>query len=641
MISPDQIESIRQATDIVELVSRYLLLKPSGRNFVAVCPFHREKTPSFNVNPERQIFKCFGCQAAGDVFRFVMQMENVTFPEAARMLAERAGIRLEAATGGDRDRLDRERLAEALAFAAALYAKTLLREAAGAPGRAYLERRGVLPELAREWGLGYAPDDRGYLVSRARREGFTPDELEKAGLSYPAREGAPGGDRFLERVMFPIHNAREQIAGFGGRAVREDQKAKYINSAEGPLFQKSRLLYGLHRVQRARRDPDFRAAPYYVAEGYLDVMALHAAGVRTAVAPLGTALTAEQARILRAAGTGVVLVFDGDEAGEAASRRAIAELVRQDVDVHVTRPTPGRDPFSIFEEDGPAILRSVVDCTVSAYQFLLGRALARHGDTVEGRAATAGDLADVLGQTVNPMKEEGYIRQAAFDLRTDAAALRRVWRERRSGRPVPASPVAAAGQTVHGDGDTKAELDLALALIGRPELVGEAVARIPLERLRDPRVRAVVGVFYDLEEERRGVDPARVLDRLQSEQDQAARELATDLILEADRRWRMREEGRTDRDRDPFADLLAGFLDHLARREARAHRERLMAGLREAVARADPRAVDDNLAALSEAYRTGPQDGGPSGAVPCGPPIRVAEAEGREGPSRAEDSLVG
>jgi len=618
LIPPEQIEAIRQATDIVDLVAGYLKLRPSGRNFVALCPFHREKTPSFNVNPERQIFKCFGCQEAGNVFSFVMKIENLTFPEAARALAERAGIQIvEDRRHRDPDgapAFDRERYADALAFAGNLYRRVLHRDPTGAPGRDYLKRRGIGSEMAEMWGLGYAPHERDYLLSRATQAGFTLVELERAGLCYPEADGRPAGDRLSRRVVFPIHDSRDRVVGFGGRAIGDDQKAKYINSPEGPLFQKSRLLYGLNRVNLARRqDPTLKDAPIYVAEGYLDVMALHTAGIVTAVAPLGTALTADHVKRLRPFGVSIVLVFDGDRAGVEATRRAIGELVGQDVEVRVTQLPAGRDPFAVFHDDGPVGLRSLVSNPVSAYDFLLGRALHDHGNTVEGRAAAARALAAVLGQTPNPIKEDGYIRKAAFDLRTREAALRKVWaagKERRvwsDGESDADKPAPAAGWG-RADRGVKADRDLALALLGDPSLLSRAIRDVPLRCIRDVQVRKIVGLLYDLCEEDRCPEVARILDRLQADEDAATFRLVAELMSEADDRSRLWSEGRTDRERNPFEDLYRGYLVHNRRTEAERQRQELLERVMDAMARSDDTSVSNNLAAIADLDRARHRD---------------------------------
>jgi len=618
LISPEQVEAIRQATEIVDLASGYLSLKQSGKNFVALCPFHRDSLPSFNVNPERQMYKCFGCQESGDVFSLVMGLENISFPEAVRMLADRSGIRLEEGTKSDTDRLNRLRIAEALAFACNQYQTVLHQKSDGETGRAYLRDRGITQDMAREWSLGFAPQQRDFLLPRARKAGFTTEILEAAGLCYPERDGMPRADRFSQRIMFPIYNTRDQVAGFGGRAVREDQKGKYVNSPEGPLFLKSKLLYGQDRVNRARRkNPDLRQAPIYVAEGYLDVMALHAAGLETSVAPLGTALTADHVRLLRPAGNTVVLVFDGDSAGIEATRRAILELVKQDVDVEVTRPQAGRDPFSIFQEEGRDALVATVSNTQQAYAFLLDLALAGRGDSVEGRAAAAVDLARIFGQTPNAMKEDGYIRKASFDLRTREEALRKVWMDQKDRSPRSIQSLQnfqdpeRPARTVRGALEIQAERDLALALIGQPDLIPRAMAEAPLKNFVDDRIRTLVGVLYNLNEELGGelrtLEVGSVLARLQGEGEGADRgtfQLVTELVGEADQRLEMRTEGRIDRDRNPFEDLLEGYLDYLKRNEAQARRRRLTDGIHDALAASDTRTLFDHLSAITDLDRS-------------------------------------
>jgi DNA primase len=619
LIHPEQLEAIRQATDIVDVVSGYVTLKQAGRNFVALCPFHREKTPSFNVNPERQI--------GGDVISFVMAIENITFPEAVRLLAERVGIQLEPSVAGDRTAQDRTRLTEALAFAADLYHQVLLQEPSGEEGRRYLTDRGIDRSWIQDWKVGFSPASRDFLFRRARQAGFSTAELDRAGLCYPGDAGRNPADRFTRRVMFPIHNTREQVVGFGGRAVTDEQRGKYINSSEGPLYSKSRLLFGLDRVNLARRqDPRLRQASLFVAEGYLDVMALHQAGLRTTVAPLGTALTEEQVRMLRPAGNPVVLLFDGDDAGADATRRAIGELVKQDVDARVARLPGGQDPFSLYHEEGAEALRARVNQAVPAYSFLIEDALRRHGDTVEGRAAAAGDLASVLGLTPNAVKEDGYIRQAAFDLRTSEAALRRLWADR---KVRSRSSDGGGAPTVRRrlGRDRQAERDLALALIGHPTLVRRAVGEVPLRLLGDEQIRNVVGALYNMCEEI-GCEQShvnensellaiRLFDRLPDSGDPETRHLISDLMTEADRRLEWQREGRIDRYRNPFEDLYEGYLDHVRRTETVARRRELLEQMRNAMETHDDRSVSDHLEAISKLDRMR-QSGGEERRPPGG-----------------------
>ncbi|HEY7529982.1 MAG TPA: DNA primase, partial [Gemmatimonadota bacterium] len=357
MAIPEHVlQEIRERTDLVELVSETVPLRRRGRNFVGLCPFHREKTPSFNVNPELGIFKCFGCGAGGNAITYVMSREGLAFPDAARRLGARAGVAVpEAAEPGERSRW--QPLLEANAFAAELYARTLAESPEAAAARAYLDARQVGRAARETFGLGWAPAGWDTLLGAARGAGLAESALLEAGLL--SRSERTGGlfDRFRARIVFPVADASGRVVGFSGRLLEDGADApKYLNTAETPLFRKGELLFGLGITKNAIR----QRGEAVVVEGNFDLVSLHERGVPNVVAPLGTALTETQARLLGRYAPRIVLLYDGDEAGLKAAFRSGDELLARGLDVRIAFLPAGRDPDAFVRGEGPAALRNLL-----------------------------------------------------------------------------------------------------------------------------------------------------------------------------------------------------------------------------------------------------------------------------------------
>src|SRR5437660_1492987 len=340
LIAPAALEQIRAASDIVDVIGAYLPLKRAGTNFVTLCPFHKEKSPSFNVNPHRQIFHCFGCHKGGDVFTFVMEYESVDFPEALRRLADRAKIPLEQERGApdQQTRSLKEKLLEIHEQIAQRWQNALANDAAGQIARDYLAKRGVSSEAINLFRLGYAPDLWDDTVNWAKSKDHDLTLVEKGGLILK-RENAEGYyDRFRGRLMFPICDEQGRVIGFSGRILAGDEKtAKYVNSPETPIFIKSKVFFGLHKSKR----PILDAGHAIICEGQLDLIACFMAGVQNIVAPQGTAFTPDHARILKRYVDEVVLCFDSDTAGQNAAVRALDSLLASGLAIKVaTVPAP-------------------------------------------------------------------------------------------------------------------------------------------------------------------------------------------------------------------------------------------------------------------------------------------------------------
>ena len=339
MVSPQAealTNQIREATDIVELVGEHVALKSAGSNHKGLCPFHNEKTPSFHVSPSKQIFKCFGCGAGGDVFKFVQLREGVSFPEARTILGERAGIRLDAQRPTSGDGPDRRQLARANNWAAEYFRRQLTGATTGKLAGQYLQQRQITPETADRFGLGYAEDSWDGLLSTAAGQSIPVSLLLAAGLVRARGEGGGHYDAFRHRLMFPIRDLSDRVIGFGGRALGDDP-AKYINSAETALFEKGQNLYGLDQARQAIAEQGHAV----LVEGYTDCLMAHQHGLQHVVATLGTALTERQVQLLRRFAERVTVVFDSDEAGQRAADRAIELFLTQQLAVRLARVPEG------------------------------------------------------------------------------------------------------------------------------------------------------------------------------------------------------------------------------------------------------------------------------------------------------------
>ena len=366
LLPEDWIDQVRQANDIVDVISEYIRLKPSGRGFFGLCPFHGEKTPSFHVEPERQIYHCFGCGEGGNVFSFVMAMERMDFVEAAKHLAQRSGIPVpEQQVDREKAKVvrdEQERL-RMMSRDAAHYFHQRLNDPMGEAARKYLTGRGLDEKTIKAFGLGYAPDGwdniKQYLLSR----GYAQGDLIKAGLLVKKEQRSY--DRFRDRVIFPIIDGKGQVTGFGGRTMGDDQ-VKYLNSSESPIFNKSRTLYGMHIVSKRRP-----LSHVIIVEGYMDVIALHQFGFTNAVASLGTSLTQEQARLIRRLAPEAYIAYDGDAAGQSAALRGLDILRDAGVTVRVMRFPEGLDPDETLRKYGQSYFKKLQASAVSLVDYKL------------------------------------------------------------------------------------------------------------------------------------------------------------------------------------------------------------------------------------------------------------------------------
>ncbi|BCV25619.1 MAG TPA: DNA primase [Firmicutes bacterium] len=456
MFPAEFIAQVRAANDIVAVVSDYVRLKKVGHNFVGLCPFHNEDTPSFNVNREKQMFYCFGCNVGGDVFEFVRQREKVDFPEAVRLLAERAHLPLPARSRREERRQEeRDELYYANALAAEYFRAQLTRPG-GEAAREYLARRGVTLEVAEDFGLGYAPPAWEGLLSHLKSRGVSAATAVRAGLAVPRPQGDGAYDRFRGRLMFPIRDLRGRVCAFGGRVLGPGEP-KYLNSPETPVYSKGRTLYALERARSSIEKED----RVLVVEGYLDALTCHQYGFTWAVASLGTALTRDQVELLKRFSNNVYIGYDADAAGQAATVRGLELTRAAGCRVRVLKVPVGKDPDEFLHSEGKEAFAALVAAALPLPDYHYQRLLARHGkDTLEGRVAVAQGMAPVLAGIESAVEREEYTRRVAQDLglrmEALAAEIRRAARAPsaegrppaggRAGRPslVPAAGQAAA-----------------------------------------------------------------------------------------------------------------------------------------------------------------------------------------------------
>ena len=502
-IPEDKLSEIRHAVDIVEIVSESVLLRRAGKNLVGLCPFHSEKTASFTVSPDKQIFYCFGCGTGGNVFSFLMKRDGTTFVEAARLLARRCGVELpeKPLSALDKRRVsEQESLFEINRQAADFFHRTLLQPTGEKPGLDYLVRRGLTPQSIEDFQLGYAPKGWDHLLGFMTRKKFSPTVLEKAGLVVARKDGSGFYDRFRERVMFPIHDENSRVVGFGGR-VMDDASPKYLNSPETPVYLKRRVLYGLHRAKDACRAD----GTVFIVEGYLDLIALHQHGVRNAVATLGTALSPEHIRLLTRFAGHLVLVYDSDEAGIRSAQRCIdifwkehvdfrrGDIFREDrADTHILVLPTGHDPDSFVFQQGADDFRKMAAAAPGIISFLMESAVSRHGLSTEGKIRIVSDLQTPLAAINDSVARALYVQQLAERIGVPEAAILARLKEHRakpSGREMKDPQTGRAG-TPAVEADERSEQRIISMMLQFPEIIPEIVKRSILELFSHNELKA-------------------------------------------------------------------------------------------------------------------------------------------------------
>lgn len=512
IIPDDKVNEVRERASIVEVVADYVSLRKSGANYQGLCPFHGEKTPSFNVNPARAIFHCFGCGVGGNAITFIMKIEGLSFPEAVKFLAKRVGVVIEErlpTPGEQRLKDEREALYRTNDLAADFYRSVLVKDQAGEAGRSYLERRGVAAETAEAYRLGFAPDKWDALTRHLEQKKVSLEAAETLGL-IRRKEGGGYYDTFRNRLLFTIADVQGRPIGFGGR-VLDDALPKYINSTESPIYRKSEVLFGVNLAKQAMREQ----GGAIVVEGYFDHLALFQAGVRHAVATCGTALTGEHLKLLQRYAGKVYTLFDSDSAGRKATCRAMELFIDGALPAFVIELPSGEDPDSFLKKEGSGLFAERMNKARPIFEWFIRHTVQETNDgTVEGKIRVVEELAPRLKKIANPVELDLYLKEIARVLGVNERALARKigGAAVTTAEYVPKRPAKKSGTCTE---------DMLLALMGKyPEVAGK-VAEYGTARLFPAEFLPIAEAIIAQTSEERGVDWGLILDQVGSAEERS------------------------------------------------------------------------------------------------------------------------
>ena len=509
--SMDEVEEIKRRLDIVDFISTYLTLKKAGANYKALCPFHQEKTPSFMVSPEKQIFKCFGCGEAGDVFSFVMKMENLEFPEALRLLAERAGVQLKRPSFAQareskliKDR--KTRLYQINDLSAKVFNKILLDHSAGKPAREYLKKRGITVQTIQDFQIGYAPNAQ-FLERFLAKKGFKPAEIQEA--------GAP--NRFFRRIMFPIKDVMGNTIAFTGRVLDPKQEPKYLNTADTIIFHKGRILYNLNQA----RGPIKQTKATIVVEGQMDVVASHQAGVKNVVATSGTALTLEHLQILYRYTPNIIFAFDSDNAGLTTAKKAYEMAIREGFNVRMVNLGEFKDPGEMIAQS-PRLWQEAVQNALPVIDWYFELAFSQLATnnqqlatdmTSQQKKEIAREILPIIKIIPDEIEQAHYVNLLAKKLAVSEqiifSALAKVGLKK--------EPASSVKPSVKPKPSLTAEELLIAILLFKPEKIKESQAKIQSADFKNPRLRAIYNdLIKEYNKDSQNITP-RLLKRLPRE----------------------------------------------------------------------------------------------------------------------------
>ena len=467
-IPEDVLRNILESANIRQVIGEYIPLKKSGRNWIGLCPFHPDKDPSFSVNEEKQLFHCFGCGQSGDVFKFLMKMQGMNFVEAVKVLANRYGIPIPERPRSSQDKkrhTETEELVGLNLTAVELYHKNLLHSPAASDARAYLERRGLKSDIISRFQMGWANDLWDGLINHLKNEGLSLDKAEKAGLLVSRKSGKGYYDRFRGRLIFPILDRSGKVVALGGRVIK-DGHPKYLNSPETPIYNKSRVLYGLSQNKGAIR----RAGKGYVVEGYMDLLALAQFDIDQVVATLGTALTEDHVKQLRGLCKDWILVFDGDTAGVKAALRALPLFYKLNLRIRVLNLPAEDDPDSFVRREGKKAWIALADKAASGLDFAIQQGLASHGKDPEGKFRTTEDVLLILQFVSDPIRKSLLVGHVAQKLGLREKSL---WERTNVGNNGNIFPHTKHGRSTESKNikglENRAEAKLISFLLGRPK----------------------------------------------------------------------------------------------------------------------------------------------------------------------------
>lgn len=498
------IDQIQERTDIVEVISLHVLLKKTGRNYKAPCPFHHEKTPSFVVSPDKQIYHCFGCGAGGNVFSFLMKYENLQFPEVIEMLAKKAGVLL------PREMVHRD---ESSSLSNQLYNinETACQFFQGhlknnAVAKKYLTSRGVGDDLVNKFKIGYAPNSWEYLINFFKSKGVDAKMLEKTGLVISNDKGGHY-DRFRNRVIFPIIDLKDRVLGFGAR-VLDASLPKYLNSPETPVYSKGRNLYGLN----FSKDHIKKEGHALVVEGYLDFLVPYQAGIQNIVATLGTALTVDQVKALKRFANTVIMVYDPDEAGELASLRSLELFISEDVNVYIAELAKGFDPDSYIRKFGAEDFLHIIKASKNLFDYKFDKLSNRFNTaTTHGKANIVNEMIPTLAKINNAVLRSDLIKKLANKLSVDEDAVKEELKKVKTGRAEPSYVLKPV--EVRKDAKSAETMVLALSLEGG-SLLKRVSEELSVEEFKNSSIRDIINIIFSLQKENTVINAARIMSHL-------------------------------------------------------------------------------------------------------------------------------
>nr|WP_213974341.1 DNA primase [Tepidanaerobacter acetatoxydans] len=518
--SEEVIKEVQDKADIVEIVSEYTSLKKQGGNYIGLCPFHKEKTPSFSVDAEKQLFYCFGCGIGGNAFTFIMKKENLNFPEAVRYLADKLNIKLPGNMDKDLS-LEFQEKREYLRvnrLAAKYYNHCLLHTREGSKAMEYIKERGLTAETVEKFYLGYAPPSWDGLIKFAHFEGVKIDTLEKIGLIIPRKDNKGYYDRFRNRLMFPIEDVTKNIIGFGGRALDESMP-KYLNTPETPLFSKGDNLYALSMI---KKDP---ALDTIVVEGYMDCITLHQYGFNQSVASLGTALTKNQARLLKKYTDGVILSYDADEAGKAATVRGIDILAQEGLRVKVLNMPNGKDPDEVIKTYGPQHFQKLLTDSMDfiSYKLFLAKKDINI-QTHDGKLKFIKRAVDILTGVDNEPELELYAKKLASELGISVQAIKKEVQRRKladNGYEYKKSHIRNNNKEFHKisqvTGFHKAERKLLKLILENDKLCKKMAGQLDPRFFTDKNTKKIADALFEMINKNQDIDSSYIFNYLDEE----------------------------------------------------------------------------------------------------------------------------
>jgi len=513
-IPEEKISEIRTASNILDVISERVLLKRTGKNWTGLCPFHSEKTPSFTVSPDKQIYYCFGCGAGGNVFSFLMKMDGLSFIEILKTLASRYRIDIpekELSPAQKKRISERERYFEVNSLASSFFRSNLFSDSMEAgKAREYLEKRAIDSSNINAFDIGYASDSWDSLLRFLKSKNINHEIAEKIGLAVKGKNGSYY-DRFRNRIVFPILDVSGRVTGFGGR-VLDDSKPKYLNSPETVLYHKGKSLYALNLAKEKCRSE----GTVYISEGYLDIVSLHQFGITNSVATLGTALTSDQVRVLKGYATSMVLVYDSDVAGRSAAARSAEIFIREGVDAYVLLLPEGHDPDTFVREKGHEGFKQAAELKKSIMDFYIDEGIRQHGISVAGRVKVVEGVCSILSLVSDSIERSLYAKQASLRLGIDPRAFIEKLERKNTPVPRPQNRIKPVHKNAETDG-VRLETMIVSMMLQFPDsdVIAEIKKRNLVDLFIDEKLKISALTILETYSEKSGSDlVSAVLDRI-------------------------------------------------------------------------------------------------------------------------------